>query len=214
MSLSFTSDWFSPHIPVWEEVLGHLKGKPGLVFLEIGSYEGRSACWMLSTILTHPTSRLTCIDIFDLNDENIDIGARLHFPVLTGEDMEQRFDANIHVLQAESKVTKLKGQSRKLLRSLPLDSFDFIYIDGSHTSSSVLSDGVLALDLLKPNGLLIFDDYRWNGFPEAPLRNPHAGIDAFLTFFKDEYEMIHKDYQVIVRRKEKVTASDASLRPH
>ncbi|MSR67345.1 class I SAM-dependent methyltransferase [Candidatus Peribacteria bacterium] len=203
MEPHFSSDWFSPHIPVWEEVLSPLKGKPDLSFLEIGSYEGRSACWLLENILTHETSRLTCIDIFHLSEESIETSTRLNLAMPTGEEIERRFDANIRAIGAENKVTKLKGASRELLRKLPLESVDCAYVDGSHTSASALIDGILCLDLLKTNGLLIFDDYRWNCFPEEPLKNPGAGIDAFLTFFKDECETVHKDYQVIVRKTKK-----------
>ena len=32
--------------------------------LELGSWEGSSACWLLAHVLRHPSSRLTCIDTF------------------------------------------------------------------------------------------------------------------------------------------------------
>ncbi len=203
MEPHFTSDWFSPHIPVWKEVFAPMEGKPDLHFLEIGSYEGRSACWLLTNVLTHSSSRLTCIDIFHLSEESIETSTRLNLAMPSGEEIESRFDANIRAVGAENKVTKLKGASRELLRTLPLGSFDCAYVDGSHTSASALIDGILCLDLLKTDGLLVFDDYRWNCFPEAPLKNPGSGIDAFLTFFKDEINIIHNDYQVIVRKTEK-----------
>ena len=50
-----------------------------------------------------------------------------------------------------------------VLRRLPLESFDIIYIDGSHAVNDVLEDAVLSFRLLKPEGILIFDDYRWVG---------------------------------------------------
>ncbi len=60
--MKFTADWFSSHIPHWERLLRPLAGQP-IQALEIGSYEGRSAVWLLQEILTHPESRLTCVDI-------------------------------------------------------------------------------------------------------------------------------------------------------
>ena len=62
--MKFTADGFSSHIPNWERWLRPLAGQPTQV-LEIGSYEGRSAVWLLQEILTHPESRLTCVDIWD-----------------------------------------------------------------------------------------------------------------------------------------------------
>jgi predicted O-methyltransferase YrrM len=64
-ALRFSYDWFSTRIPQWErQVAGRFAGKPGLRFLEIGSFEGRSACWLLQNVLTDPSVRLTCVDPF------------------------------------------------------------------------------------------------------------------------------------------------------
>jgi len=57
-------DWFTPQMPLWEKYLSVYKGKEDLSFLEIGSFEGRSAVWLLETILTDDTAKLTCIDPF------------------------------------------------------------------------------------------------------------------------------------------------------
>jgi hypothetical protein len=34
----FSNNWFVVNVPVWRSLLADLKGKPGLRFLEIGSY--------------------------------------------------------------------------------------------------------------------------------------------------------------------------------
>jgi hypothetical protein len=54
----FTVDWFSHNVPRWTEQLGAFAGRPDLRFLEIGSFEGRSAVWLLEHVLTHETARL------------------------------------------------------------------------------------------------------------------------------------------------------------
>jgi len=59
--MRFTEDWFTNNIPTWNKVLGNLRNKP-VKFLEIGSFEGRSAVWALENILTHKQSELYCID--------------------------------------------------------------------------------------------------------------------------------------------------------
>src|SRR3989344_7436900 len=51
----FLTDWFSRHIPLWEKRLAEFRGQPAVHFLEIGSWEGRSAGWLLTNILTHDT---------------------------------------------------------------------------------------------------------------------------------------------------------------
>src|SRR5262249_21937360 len=61
----FTQDFFSANADVWNLNLARFKNLPNLHFLEIGSYEGFSTCWLLKNILTNDSSRLTCIDTFD-----------------------------------------------------------------------------------------------------------------------------------------------------
>src|SRR5262245_56239005 len=41
----FTTDWFSGHIPVWVSVMRPYQGKPGVHYLEVGTWEGRSLLW-------------------------------------------------------------------------------------------------------------------------------------------------------------------------
>lgn len=68
----FTQDWFSVNIPLWTELFGPIMGQPNLRFLEIGSFQGRSSVWLLQNVLTHPTSRLTCVDTWEGSAEHTD----------------------------------------------------------------------------------------------------------------------------------------------
>jgi predicted O-methyltransferase YrrM len=182
----FTTDWVSSNANGWAEQLKHLKGKPDIQALEIGSFEGRSAIWFLENILVHPTSRITCVDIFD---EKI---------------YEDKFDRNIENSRSSKKVTKIKGSSQKVLRELEWNSYDVIYIDGSHVAKDVLLDAVLSWDLLKSGGIIIFDDYQWKTHRYQPWRRPKIAIDAFLQVFEPYIEVLQKEYQVIVKKREKV----------
>ncbi len=141
---TFTSDWFSENIPIWTKVLEEMKGKPNLRYLEIGVYEGRSFFWVMDNILHDPSTAATAIDTFD---------------IYLGNDPEVTFRQNLRRSGHEARVTIIKGSSREKLRELPLNSFDLIYVDGDHSSKSVLMDAVLSWDLLREGGLMIFDDY-------------------------------------------------------
>ena len=189
----FKYDWFSGNAREWPRLLAGFAGKPGLNFLEIGSFEGRSACWLVRHILTDASSHLTCIDLFP--------------DALGGdcEDMPRRatpnasFDANIAALGASARVTKLRGASGELLRQQPIAAFDFIYIDGAHEAPHVLQDAVLAWPLLKQGGLMIFDDYGWG--PELPaLERPQPALDAFLSIYGQMLEVVDRGYQLTVRK--------------
>jgi predicted O-methyltransferase YrrM len=185
----FTIDWFTHAIPSWKEVLGPLSGKPGLHYLEIGVYEGRSLFWMLDNVLTHPSSRATGIDPFlDKKSERI-------------------FHANLRKSGHADRVTVVVGFSQAELRKLPLDSFDVVYIDGSHTADDVLADATQSFDLLRVGGLMIFDDYRWTGtqrgrVPLPPELRPQVAINAFVTAYRNRIEVVHRGYQLILRKRE------------
>jgi SAM-dependent methyltransferase len=184
----YSTDWFSEHIANWSTWLSPYKDKPDLQFLEIGSYEGRSSRWLLENILTHPTSRLYCIDLFDTFYEWL-------------SPIRERFNQNIQPYQA--KVSVYVRASQEALRADTTlfcpNFFDFIYIDGSHESCDVLEDAVLSFRILKEGGILIFDDYELEMY-EDPKRNPKPAIDAWLNCFEGQYELLHKDWQVCVRK--------------
>lgn len=192
----FQSDWFSYYIPLWEKILGHLKGKPKLNFLEIGAFEGRSAIWLLENILTHPTSRITCVDTFQGSMEDKKLG-------VDSSKLEKTFRKNMKAGGFSEKIEIMKGESRKMLKKLPESKFDFVYIDGSHMAADVLTDALLSFYLLKEGGLLCFDDYYWEEEPN-PLHRPKMAIETFLKIFREQYELVHQGEQVIVRSVRKV----------
>ena len=184
---NFSEDWFSEHIPVWEKVMVGFKDQPA-TFLEIGSYEGRSATWLLDNILTHADSRLYCVDSF--------VGGVEHH--VTNEDYKT-YERNMSF--HKGKVVTLRGRSQDVLRTTLVKSklFEVIYIDGDHFPETVLEDAVLSWPLLKYGGIMIFDDYKWKGFSDHHA--PKNGIDAFLHAYGNLLVAIHADKQVIIRKK-------------
>lgn len=178
-SPSYTQDWLTRKLPHWQRHLSHLAGKP-IQGIEIGSFEGRSACWLLDNIFTNAESQLTCIDPW------------------TNRDVEERFDKNVGPY---SNLRKIKARSHEVLRCFSHDSYDFIYVDGDHSTLGVLEDAVLSFRLLNIGGVMIFDDYLWknpNKWPCVGL--PQPAIDVFLSIYCHHIEVLHKSYQVIVRR--------------
>jgi predicted O-methyltransferase YrrM len=184
----FSSDWFTYHVQIWEPLLTAFKDKANVRYLEIGVFEGRSAIWMLENILTHPSARLTAIDLFP-------------------DDVQARFVGNLDRAGFRDKVEIFKGKSQDKLRELPRASYDLIYIDGSHRAKHVFLDAALSWDLLKDGGLLIFDDDLWNTDLPGDLI-PKGPIDTFLMAFGDEIELLHREYQVIVRKSKRPCERD------
>jgi hypothetical protein len=188
----FSTDWVSRVVAVWKKLLEPLRGRPGVQYLEIGVFEGRSLIWMLENILTDATARATAVDVFEGSYKD----TYLH---------------NIQESGWSGKVATLTGFSQVVLRKLPLHSFDVIYVDGSHAKGDVLEDAVLSWRLLKKEGLMIFDDYQHIGakiqydfsLPQQDdkLVSPKPAIDAFVQCFEDRCEVVHNGYQLIIRKK-------------
>lgn len=181
----FTEDWFSGNIPTWRRLLSRLKGKP-VRFLEIGTFEGRSAVWVLENILTHPESKLFVVDHWKYVGEN-------------NKDVFSTFKKNI--APYKDKVQILKGYSRNMLRNLKAPQFDFVYIDANRHSQNVLEDAVLSFPLLKPGGTMIFDDYTHN--KEHTVDCPRPGIDAFMNMYANEIKVLHTKWQVVLQKRKK-----------
>lgn len=173
----FTRDWFTYNIPIWRKYLQFFAHQPDARALEVGCYEGRSTCWLLDHILTHPTSQILCIDLY----------------------FQEKFDVNMQRSGAIDKLTKRQGNSHDLLPTLPINTFDIIYIDGCHLTEHVRIDAVLSWPLLKVGGIMIFDDYELNDL-SLPWQVPKPGIDQFLATVSDQVQILHKAYQLIVRK--------------
>ena len=173
----YTADWVTAHTPAWSRWLARFAHQPGIVALEVGVFEGRSVVWFLRNILTHPASRIICVD----------------------DDPSEHFAQNTQPFK--EKVDLRVGKSQVVLRdsAFPVGSIDFAYIDGSHAAPDVLEDAVLIFGLVKQGGVVIFDDYLWR--PEAdPLETPRIAIDAFLRVFRRQCRLLGAGYQVAIEK--------------
>lgn len=191
----YSNDWFSHNIPTWERLLAEFKGKPDLLFLEIGCYEGMATYWLCNNILTNPSSKITVVDTFEGSIEHRDGHANTDFSVV-----EKNFRENLAEFIRTDKVDIFRSESQKYLREINAPVFDCIYIDGSHTAPDVLEDAVLAWRLLKAGGVMIFDDYAWDAYKDNPELNPRLAVDSFLAVMTGKYELLHKDYQVAIKK--------------
>lgn len=197
MEYKFTKDWFSEAEKIWPLFIPLLPARKS--FLEIGSFEGRSMVWTAENMM-EDDGFIDCIDTWEGGEEH----------VAAGEDMgsvEERFDHNRMLVETKNRVevNKYKGTSVQHLAHWLVENpedhptFDFIYIDGSHKAKDVLTDACMAWQLLKPEGVLVFDDYLW-GDPRDALHRPKIAIDAFTNIFGEELSIIYAGHQLAVRK--------------
>jgi hypothetical protein len=191
----FKTDWLSSNILIRNQVLKKFVDSLNLSFLEVGSWQGRATCWLLDNILTDPSSTITCIDTFQgsIEHESMGLGE-------AAESLESVFDYNIQQTGRANQVKKLVGFSQAWLRQLPLNSFDFYYVDGSHIATDVMEDVVLGWGLLREGGMIIFDDYGWGAYQGQSTMYPKLAIDSFLEVFQDRVKIIYKGYQVVCEK--------------
>ena len=167
---SFSTDWFTQHEDAWRQhVVPRLRTVSGARWLEVGSFEGRSALWTLDNVLA-PTATLTCVDIW-------------WFPY------ETTFDSNLAM--HAGRITKLRGTSRQILPTLPTASFHGIYIDGSHEEGDVAQDAANAWRLARQGAVIVFDDYG-----STEYTGVRTALDRFMGMAGST--VLHKDWQLIL----------------
>jgi predicted O-methyltransferase YrrM len=135
----FTNQWFSGAESIWRQIFDYLQPTR---MLEIGSYEGQSACFLIETSGLSKAAELHCIDTWKggIEHAGIDMNA-----------VERRFLKNtalaigraIHPV--DLKIHKVKSDFALAQLFVPgyENYFDFIYVDGSHQAPDVLADAVL-----------------------------------------------------------------------
>lgn len=123
-------------------------------------------------------------------------------PFQEHEEQERNFDYNTRVAGCADKIVKLRGPSQQVLPFLAEESFDFIYVDGSHMTWDVLQDAAMCWRLVRPGGILVFDDYEHPLFPDSFDMSAGPAIRVFLSLISGKYELLFEDWQVALRKDE------------
>jgi predicted O-methyltransferase YrrM len=177
---AFKQDWFGRYAAYWSELFASRGWRPETprTVIEIGSYEGRSALWMLENLLQHPASRLHCVDTFHDREKP--------------DSYWRKFEVNVLRSPHAAKVGVVASPSLPFLLRFVASGrrVDFVYVDGSHRAADVLEDLVLAFYATRPGGIVICDDYLKgvrNG--DATLGSPKLAVDAFTSIYRDRLDM-------------------------
>ncbi|VDB85569.1 unnamed protein product [Peniophora sp. CBMAI 1063] len=197
-----SQDWFSHNAPAWRELFPLVTARDQAPrALEIGSWEGRSAVFLLEELCgTHGT--LVCIDHFDL------------FRTQAGKARFETVQHNLRVANAANRARVIADFSvpalmQVLREEIALDEsgegeagFDFVYIDGSHEADDTLLDGELAWRLARKGAVVIFDDYGWETEPADSRHHPRRGVDVFMQLHVGEFERLSEEgkYQMVLRK--------------
>jgi len=153
-------------------------------YLEIGSYEGNSALFIANSF---KFSKIYCVDNW--------VGTQ-EYTNHNFQNIENNFDYNI---KNYSNINKIKDTSDNFFLKNDF-FFEVIYIDGYHQGSQVYKDCINSWKFLKKDGLLICDDYIWNGYEDIK-ENPCFAINKFLTEIKNNYKLLKvSNSQIFIKK--------------
>jgi predicted O-methyltransferase YrrM len=202
----FANTWFEDTAKeVWEQLIPQIKPKR---ILEIGSYEGASACYLIEKLAFEDRIELHCIDTWE---GGIEHGARgsakvdmtaverrfLHNTRLASDRVSGNLELQVHKGFSDIQLSKLLAEEKR-------NYFDFIYIDGSHAAPDVLCDAILSFRLLRVGGLMAFDDYLWSEpspYGVDPIRCPKPAIDSFTNIYCRKVQVLSAPlYQLYVQK--------------
>lgn len=199
-------NWHERHVANWRRVLAPmlaLQGSTPLHILEVGSYAGHSSAWFVAELLGHPESTLICCDSWHADATNPSLVATVGQAFV---EFRERIEATGRVAQVEVR----RGTSQWVLPELLVERkrLDLCYIDGSHEARDVLFDSALAVEMLLPGGVIIWDDYRWRG--GIGVHAPRMAIDAVLAVHGTRLRVLHRGVQVVAQKVGEAAVVDAN----
>jgi predicted O-methyltransferase YrrM len=205
----FTKPWFKSMEKSWdglfkwyiEEQKNEIKS-----VLEIGCFEGMASTYMCENWLKDGT-HYHIIDTFG-GSENETGHQDLIKQINDGDDfIYNNFKHNTSFFPNIGwKVERETSQHMLPLLEREGYMFDFIYVDASHQADDTFVDAYWSHKMLKPNGIIIMDDFGWKEEGrDKPIDSPEFGIRAFLTLYQDEYALLAQGYQIALLKKPEAT---------
>ena len=171
-SWSFTDD-------IAKDNINYIFGRFGIpnLWVEIGTFEGGTA-FHISDTFSHYVKKMQiyCIDPHSTSD---DLKQNL-------QDVQARFLHNLGVCKNKNIVYIQKPSAEGLIELINQNVYpQFVYVDGDHKGSTVLTDLVLAFHMLEPGGVILCDDTNWkhpadSGIPDSPSMTPRMAVENFI----------------------------------
>ena len=151
-------------------------GAPGTI-VEVGVYEGYTTCWMAETLMPHRSDlRIYAIDP---HDQSVDIHESM-------DEAHRTFLGNIALSPCKN-IHYIRKKSEDGLIDIINQNIqpEFIYVDGDHFASTVLTDLVLCFKMLRVGGVILCDDAtEWRFTDKQGQQNPQycprMAIEVFM----------------------------------
>lgn len=173
--------WFGFH-DVYDRATA-LIGRDGAHFVEVGSYEGRSAAYMGVNIVNSGFKiRFDCVDSWENEIKQYDIDGNLTMtagaPRIENGTTLGKFRSNMAVFQDLADIRFVKKKSLEAAADYKDGSLDFVFLDASHTPQDVYNDLCAWMPKIRPgHGVIAGDDASLLGVRMA-LMKKGMGVKA------------------------------------
>lgn len=157
------------HPEVLEYCITVLKPK---TVIEVGSFKGTSAIWMTQKCLTYQSDvEVICVDTF-LGEYNFYVHPDFMHVMPKKNylpNLLQTFLSNVVNVGLQPYITPVVIDSHNAYQIMKAWGIvaDMIYIDGCHEYNAVVNDIKDYRELLRPNGIMVFDDFRYQPVQQA-----------------------------------------------
>ncbi|WP_269531130.1 class I SAM-dependent methyltransferase [Chitinimonas sp. BJYL2] len=146
---------------LYDIVLNHVGDNP--VVVELGSWKGRSTCWLASAVQDRGNGHVWAVDTWQ-GSQNED----LHAELLRDYEPDQLFNefkANLATRGLGQYVTPMRMTTHEAAKHWPLDrQVDVLFVDADHAYHAVRKDFELWSAYVKDGGFIVFDDVpSWPG---------------------------------------------------
>ena len=195
---NWTNDLPENSIKDFLSVIDHInnnKEKTKKKILEIGTFAGTSAIRLVELI---KNSEITVIDMWENYNECGGVEGTVD--KIQENNIEQIFYKNIEISELKHLFTIKKGNSFDVLLDLNKnnETFDVIYVDGSHSLLDSYTDIVLSFELLENGGVMIIDDVPFN--KGDILNSPLEGVIYFVEKYGKRIRILKNGYRLFIEK--------------
>ena len=138
--------------------------------VEIGSWQGRSTSYLARAVQSSGNGKMYAIDPFTGN-----VGKESYYVVNKNDlsDLKDNFLNNIKMLGLADVVELLPMTSDKASLILADKKVRYLFIDGDHSEEGVTKDLECFFPLIRPGGIIVFDDFLQNATGLISAVNRH-----------------------------------------
>jgi predicted O-methyltransferase YrrM len=181
----FTKDYFSLNAYYWHSIINKTFNR--FSYLEIGSWEGNSAMFILKNF---NTKNVTCVDIWDLYNDNS-----------KSEQVKRFNNFQSNLKEFNDRFSFYKSTSDEFFKNNG-KKYDVIYIDGWHEAPQVYRDICNSWNCLNEGGLVICDDFFYGDIISNKNNNlPADSINRFILENQNKLKILNvNNTQIFIKK--------------